>query len=77
MSVGYDEYTMVVQLTALKSTEVSPLQPLKAPIPMLVTELGMVTEVSPLQNRNALVSIIVTELGMMIEGKAVQASKAS
>ena len=28
---------------------VSPLQPSKARLPMLVTELGMVTEVSPLQ----------------------------
>ena len=47
------EYPIVVQLVALKLTEVRPLQPLKAAGPMLLTELGMVTEVRPLQPEKA------------------------
>lgn len=36
-----------VQLSALNTTEVNPVQPRKADKPMEVTELGMVTEVNP------------------------------
>ena len=44
---------------------VKPLQPLNAPRPISVTELGMVTLVRPLQSRNAFTPIEVTELGMV------------
>ena len=36
-------------VTMYESILVSPLQPSNAQLPMVVTELGMVTEVSPLQ----------------------------
>ncbi len=39
-----------VQLSALNTTEVRPVQPEKASPPMLVTEFGIVTEVRPLQS---------------------------
>ena len=42
------------------------LQEKNAPIPMLVTELGMVTLVRPLQPRKASLPILVTELGMTV-----------
>ena len=36
-----------VQLSALNTTDVNPVQYKKAPEPMLVTELGIVTDVRP------------------------------
>ena len=38
-----------VQLSALNTTDVKPVQPLKASSPMLSTEFGIVTDVSPVQ----------------------------
>ena len=54
-----------MQFFAFQTTLVKPLQPLNAPSPISVTELGMVTLVKPLQSRNALLPIEVTELGMV------------
>ena len=42
-------------------SEVSPLQPSNAPLPIEVTEFGMVNEVSPLQPSNATKPMEVTE----------------
>ena len=39
----------MVHFSALNTTEVSPEQSEKAPSPMVMTELGMVTEVRPEQ----------------------------
>jgi hypothetical protein len=41
-----------------------PVQPKKAPMPMIATELGIVTEVRPVQPEKAKPSMVVTELGM-------------
>ena len=48
-------------------TEVKPVQPWKALLPMLVTEFGMVTEVKPVQPWKALLPMLVTEFGMVTE----------
>ena len=48
------------------------LQSEKAPTPILVTELGIVTEVRPLQPEKAQYSILVTELGIVTEVKLLQ-----
>ena len=56
-------------------TEVRPVQPLKALLPIEVTrgaELTMLTEVRPVQSPKALSPIVVTELGMVMEGRPVQ-----
>ena len=46
-------------------TDVRPLQPEKASLPMLVTLLGMVTDVRPLQPEKASLPMLVTLLGMV------------
>ncbi len=53
-------------------TEVRPEQRENAPLPMLLTELGMLTEVRPEQLLNALLPILVTELPMVTEIRPVQ-----
>ena len=53
-------------------TFVKPVQPSKAPSPILVTELGIVIEVKPLHLQKASDSISVTELGIVTEVKPVQ-----
>ena len=45
-------------------TEVRPVQPENAELPMEVTELGMETEVKTVQSENAELPMEVTELGM-------------
>ena len=45
-------------------TEVRPVQPEKASVPMLVTEDGMVTEVRPEQKENASFPMLVTDEGI-------------
>ena len=40
---------------------------MKAPTPILVTELGIVTEVRPMHKKKALSPILVTELGIVTE----------
>ena len=57
-------------------TEVKPVQPEKALIPMLVTLLGIVTEVKPVQPEKALIPMLVTLLGISIEVKPLQYRKA-
>ena len=56
---------------------VKPLQLENAPVPIEVTELGMVTLVRPLQLRNAPSPIEVTELGMVTLVKPLQPRNAS
>ena len=51
--------------------DVKPEQPLKALMPIDVTELGMVTDVKPVQPKKAWSPIVVTELGMVTEVKPV------
>ena len=53
-----------------------PLQPENADLPMLVTELGMVTEVRFQQPENADLPMLVTELGMVTEVRPLQPSNA-
>ena len=65
-----------LQFVALKVTEVRPVQPEKAVLPIEVTELGMVTEVRPVQFLKAEPPISVTELGMVTEVRPVQYEKA-
>ena len=55
--------------------EVSPLHPEKAPLPILVTLLGILIEVSPLQPEKVLLPILVTLFGILIEVSDVQPSK--
>ena len=50
--------------------------PLKAELPMVVTELGMVTEVRPEQLLKAELPMLVTELGMVTEVRPEQPLKA-
>ncbi len=40
---------------------------LNRPLPIVVTELGMVTEVSLVHSLNAPLPIVITELGMVID----------
>ena len=57
---------------------VKPLQFLKAPMPIYVTELGMVNEpVKPLQLLNAPLAIVVTELPIVKDVKFLQSAKAA
>jgi hypothetical protein len=67
------------QLVALKYTSEKPLQPLKAAIPIDVTELPMVKlPVKPLHLRKAQVPIDVTEFPMFkLSEKPLQLAKAS
>ncbi|MDY5005325.1 MAG: hypothetical protein SPF12_03010, partial [Prevotella sp.] len=51
-------------LSASTVIVVRPEQPSNAPLPMLVTELGMDMPVRPEQLSNALKPMLVTELGM-------------
>ena len=44
--------------------DVKELQPEKAALPMLVTELGILMEVKELQSEKAYPPMLVTELGM-------------
>ena len=55
--------------------EVKLVQFSKAPLPIVVTELGIVTEVKPLQPEKALTPIEVTELPMVTEVKPVHRKK--
>ena len=57
-------------------TDVKPLQPEKAPPPILVTEFGIVTDVKPLQPEKALFPILVTEFGIVTDVKPKQLAKA-
>ena len=57
-------------------TEVSPEQPWKARMPMVVTELPIVTDVSLEQSQKAPSPIEVMELGMVTEVSLEQSSKA-
>ena len=52
------------------------MQPLKALLSILVTELGMVTEVRPLQLEKAEYPMLVTELPMVTEVRPLQPEKA-
>ena len=54
--------------------KVRPVQPLKAELPIYVTELGMVTVVKPLQPSKAEPPISVTELPMLTEVRRMQFS---
>ena len=51
---------------------VRPVQPLNAELPMLVTELPMVTLVRPVQPLNAELPMLVTELGIVTFVRPVQ-----
>ena len=51
-------------------------KPEKAPLPMNVTLLGMVTDVKPLQSEKAPSPIDVTLSGMVIDVKPLQLRKA-
>ena len=51
----------------MKWTSLSPVQPLKAYPPMVVTEFGIVIEVSPVQSQKAASPMVVTELGIVID----------
>ena len=53
-----------------------PLQSSKALLPILVTELGIVTEVRPLQPAKAKSPILVTELGIVTEVRPMHPEKA-
>ena len=61
-----------VQLSALNTTEVNPLQPEKASAPILVTEFGIVTDVKLVQFWKALSPTLVTEFGIVTEDIPLQ-----
>ena len=65
-----------VQLSALNSTDIRPLQPLNAEVPMELTEFPMVTNVKPLQPENAEFPMEVTELGMVTDVKPLHPENA-
>ena len=56
--------------------DVKLLQAEKAPLPILVTELGIVTDVKLLQPSKVLPLILVTELGIVTDVKPLQLEKA-
>lgn len=56
---------MKTQLSALKTTEVSPLQLLKASLPMVDTAFPIVSDVSPPQLLKAWLSMVRTESGIV------------
>ena len=60
------------QLRAFHVTEVKPVQPEKAPSPILVTPSGIVTEVKPSQPLKAPSPILVTPSGIVTEVKPLQ-----
>ena len=60
LNTGEDEEPIVEQFSALKTTDVRPLQPEKAYSPIDVTELGMVTDVRPLKCLKAKAGIVLT-----------------
>ena len=72
LQLSLESYTVLPSSTII---EVKPLQPEKAPTPILVTELGIVIEVKPLQPEKALPPILVTELGIVIEIKLLHSEK--
>ncbi len=51
---------------------VSPLQPLKAELPMLVTDSGIDIDPKPVQLENAPLSMLVTDSGITIEVMPLQ-----
>ena len=55
-----DEYVLDMMLLLLIVTDVRPLQPENAELPMLVTLLGMVMEVKPVQPSKAWMPMLVT-----------------
>ena len=57
-------------------TSVKIVVPLKAELPMVVTELGMVTEDRPEQPQKAELPMLVTELPMVTEVRPEQLEKA-
>ena len=57
-------------------TEVRPLQPEKAELPILVTLLGIETEVRPLQPEKAELPMLVTLLGIVTEVRPLQPENA-
>ena len=66
---------MLVTLSGMV-TEVRPMQPPKAELPMLVTPLPMVTEVRPVQPEKAESPMLVTLSGMLTEVRLEQPEKA-
>ena len=58
--------------TISDTTDVSPLQPEKARLPMVVTLLGMVTDVNPSHFPKAHKAIEVTLLGIVTEVRLLQ-----
>ena len=63
-------------LGARQVSTFKPLQPEKALLPMLVTELGMVIDVKPLQAAKAPLPMIVTDSGIVTDVKLLQPKKA-
>ena len=57
-------------------TDVSPVQPEKAELPIAVTPEGIVTEVSPVQPEKAVLPIAVTPEGIVTEVSPSQSEKA-
>ena len=57
-------------------TDVKPVQPSKAYIPMLVTLSGMVIDVKPLQPEKADCPMLITLSGMVMDVKPLQPEKA-
>lgn len=53
-------------------TDISPLQLEKEPMPIVVTELGIVTDVNPLHPMKVLFPILVTEFGIIMEVSPVE-----
>ena len=64
------------QFRTFHVTEVKPVQPSKAALPILVTPSGIVTEVKPVQSLKASSPILVTDEGIVTEVKPVQPLKA-
>jgi len=61
---------------ALQVMDVKPVQPPKAPPPILVTELGIVTDVKLMHAPKATFPILVTDFGIVTEVKLMQSLKA-
>ena len=57
------------QLRAFHMTEVKPVQPLNAELPITDTDSGIVTEVKPVQPEKAEPPILVTDEGIVTEAK--------
>ena len=69
LSLMLENGAVSAQFLAFQTTEVRAEQPLNAPLPILVTELGMVMEVREEQLLNALSPMLVTLLGIVTEVK--------